>query len=85
MGTDDRIHQHREPAFLRLAKGIAAAAAEYNELQRMQFEMRMDPEQYVFMPHRSPDTFAEFMIRTSGTLPHEPSARERTLGQDPRR
>jgi hypothetical protein len=81
MNSKEAFHQQKEPVFHRIAKGIAAAVAECNELQRMLFEVRLDPEHYVFKTGRTPDTFAKFMIATSGTRPHEPSARDRALGQ----
>jgi hypothetical protein len=80
MSSDNTLHQDKEPIFHRLAKGFAAAVAECTEAQRMLFEQRLDPEHYVFKTGRTPDSFAEFMIRTSGTLRHEPSARERAFG-----
>jgi hypothetical protein len=81
MSNDHGIHQDKEPAFHRIARGIADAVAEDREAQRILFEMRMNLARYVCGPGRTPDTYTDFLFRTSGPLRHEPSARERALGQ----
>ena len=35
------------------------------------------PDRYTARPDAAPDTYAEFLFRTSGLLLHEPSARAR--------
>jgi hypothetical protein len=81
MNSDNRQQsKDREPVVQRVAKGIVAAIAEAHEAQRMLFERRMDPESYVFWTAGAPDTYADFLFRTSGRLRHEPSACERALG-----
>jgi hypothetical protein len=39
-------------------------------------ELRLDPDRYVF-GSAAPDTYAEFLARTSGALIHEPAAADR--------
>lgn len=46
--------------------------------QRRMTELTTAPERYVFHPEIVPDTYADFLFRTSGVLPHEPPARIRT-------
>lgn len=40
-------------------------------------QARFDPERYVFRADRVPDTYADFLHRTSGILIREPSAARR--------
>lgn len=40
-------------------------------------ELRLAPDRYVPDPAQAPDDYAEFLFRTSGSLAHEPSARQR--------
>lgn len=80
MRKDDSFHTDHQPAIRRALKGIASAVAECNEVQRRLFELRMDPQRYVFSRFAVPDTYADFLLRTSGPLRHEPSARERSSG-----
>jgi hypothetical protein len=83
MSSDNHQQQQdREPVVQRVAKGIVAAIVEAHQAQRMLFERQMDPESYVLPAAGAPDTYADFLFRTSGRLRHEPSARERALGPD---
>ena len=61
----------------RLARKIGAAFAECNDATRLMTELNTAPDRYVFRPRTMPDTYAEFLYRTSGPMVHEPSARER--------
>jgi hypothetical protein len=61
----------------RLAGKVAAAIAECNDATRLMTELTTAPDHYVFHPRTLPDTYAEFVYRTSGPLAHEPSARAR--------
>jgi hypothetical protein len=81
MGNRDSIHQDREPAIHRIARGIADAVNEDRQAQRILFELRMNAARYVFGARSAPDTYTDFLIWTSGMLAHEPSARERAAGQ----
>jgi len=68
----------------RTAKGIvrkiAAVIEECRYAQRRLDALRTGPDLYSDQPNAAPDTYAEFMFRTSGTLMHEPSARRRARG-----
>lgn len=61
----------------RLARKMRAAIAECNDATRLMTELNTAPDHYVFHPRTLPDTYAEFLYRTSGPLAHEPSARAR--------
>ncbi len=37
----------------------------------------VSPDSYAMAPGQAPDTYAEFLYRASGSVSHEPSARER--------
>ena len=39
------------------------------------------PDRYLPDSGHPPDDYAEFLFRTSGTLRHEPSARQRAAGR----
>jgi hypothetical protein len=56
---------------------IAAAVAECHRANRTMMQRRLAPDRYVPDPGRAPDDYAEFLFRTSGSLVHEPSARQR--------
>jgi hypothetical protein len=61
----------------RLARTVADAIRECNDATRLMTERVNAPDSYVFHPRKAPDTYAEFLFRTSGPLAHEPSARAR--------
>jgi hypothetical protein len=71
-------NEHRQPAIRRIARKITSAIAEDHDAQRRALELRLSPERNVFTPNAAPTTYAEFLFRTSGRLPHEPPARART-------
>jgi hypothetical protein len=60
-----------------LAGRIAATVAEMNYAQRRLAELRLAPDRYLMEPDEGPDTYDEFIARTSGPLLHEPSASRR--------
>jgi len=64
----------------RAAGKLADAVREMNEAQRLMLVLRNAPDRYVKNPGVAPDTYDEFLARTSGTLLHEPSARRRNRG-----
>jgi len=68
----------------RLAGRIATAVAEMNEASRRMTVLRAAPDRYMMTPNRGPDSYAEFLARTSGPLLHEPSARDRDQRGCPR-
>ncbi len=61
----------------RVAGKLADAVHEMNEAQRLVLALRTATDRYVENPGTAPDTYSEFLVRTSGTLLHEPSARKR--------
>ena len=56
----------------RLIRRIAAIIAECNEAQQRMIELWLSVEH-----GRAPDTYAEFLLRTSGKLLREPAACDR--------
>ena len=63
----------------RITRTIAGIVEECNYAQRRLLELQMDAERYVFPSWDAPDTYADFLTRTSGRLPHEPAAADRFL------
>ena len=69
------------PSVLRaISLRVIAVIAECNYAQRRLAVLRLSPDRYVTAPDQAPDTYREFLFRTSGLLAREPSAAERTLG-----
>jgi hypothetical protein len=64
-------------AAARLGRALAAVIGECNAAQRRMTAIRTAPDRYTARPDAAPDTYAEFLFRTSGLLLHEPSARAR--------
>jgi hypothetical protein len=62
----------------RVAGRVADAVREMNEAQRLLLVLQTATDRYVENPGTAPDTYDEFLTRTSGVLLHEPSARKRT-------
>jgi hypothetical protein len=54
---------------------------ELNYWQRRSAILSMAPDRYLAHPDRAPDTFREFMARTSGPLICEPSCKARLAGR----
>jgi hypothetical protein len=61
----------------RVAGKLADTVREMNEAQRLMLVMRTATDRYIERPHAAPDTYEEFLARTSGALLHEPPARLR--------
>jgi hypothetical protein len=64
----------------RIARKVAAVIGECWYAQRRLDALRTGPDLYADRPDAGPDTYAEFMFRTSGVLLHEPSAQRRARG-----
>jgi hypothetical protein len=60
-----------------LTRKIAAVLEEYRYAQRRLATLWTSPDVYAARPDVAPDSYAEFLFRTSGVLNHEPSARVR--------
>jgi hypothetical protein len=56
---------------------IAGILAECAYAQRRMTELTTAPDRYIADPAAPPQTYAEFLYRTSGVLQREPSARSR--------
>ena len=63
---------------LRVVGKLADTVREMNEAQRRMLVLRTATDRYIQNPGAAPDTYDEFLARTSGVLLHEPSARRRT-------
>jgi len=61
----------------RLLRKAGEAIAECNDATRLMTGLNAAPDHYVFRPRTLPDTYGEFLYRTSGPLVHEPTARAR--------
>jgi len=61
----------------RIAGRLAGTVREMNEAQRRLLVVRTSADYYTEGSHRAPDTYGEFLARTSGLLLHEPPARKR--------
>ena len=61
----------------RTAGKVADTVREMNEAQRRMLVLRTATDRYIDNPGAAPDTYDEFLARTSGTLLHEQPARKR--------
>jgi hypothetical protein len=69
-------------AFLRrLAWRARGVVAECSYAQRRLAMLRASPDSYLSNPDQAPDTYQEFLYRTSGPLTHEPTAARRSAGR----
>jgi hypothetical protein len=64
-------------AVRRAAGKLAGAVREMHEAWRLGLVLQTAMDRYVANPDAAPDTYDEFLVRTSGVLLHEPSARKR--------
>jgi hypothetical protein len=64
----------------RLVANIVSFVEECNYAQRRMLALRMAPDRYLFAARGAPADYAEFLLWTSGPLPHELSARARAGG-----
>jgi hypothetical protein len=64
-----------------IVAAVSAVVAECAYAQRRMAEINTAPDRYLFNPDAPPETYAEFLYRTSGLLHHEPSARARARGR----
>ena len=61
----------------RVAGRVAGVVREMHEGQRRMLVLRTAVDRYVADAGSAPDTYAEFLLRTSGVLLHEPPAHKR--------
>jgi hypothetical protein len=69
------------PLIDRIARRAARIAAECNYAQRRLTQLRLSLDSHVYDVRQVPDSYREFLQRTSGALRHEPSARDRAAGR----
>jgi hypothetical protein len=63
-----------------ITRRLAAALAEMRYAERRVAARRTATDPYLPHPDEAPDTYSEFLARTSGFLLHEPPARSREQG-----
>ena len=68
-------------ALRRLALEVAECARELNYWQRRATVLSLAPDRFSMKSNQPPDTYEEFLARTSGPLIREPSLRERQGGR----
>jgi len=62
---------------VRLVRRIRDIIAECAQAQRRLAELTSAPDRYLENPNKAPDTYEEFLFRTSGLMRREPSASAR--------
>jgi hypothetical protein len=70
-------------ALRRLAARIGDVFAECDYASRRMLQLRLAADSHMLTPASAPDTYEEFLFRTSGLLLHEPSAKARATGSCP--
>jgi hypothetical protein len=65
----------------RAGRRIAATAADCGYAQRRLAELQTGPDSYLLDAGRAPETYQEFLFRTSGVLVREPTAARRASGR----
>ena len=66
---------------VRFGQRITSIVAECNYAQRRVFAVMTSPDHYVTERDMAPDTYAEFLFRTSGGLIDEPDYAKRASGR----
>ena len=61
----------------RVVGAMVGIVREMNEAQHRVLVLRTAMDRHIENPGAVPETYEEFLVRTSGVLLHEPSARER--------
>jgi hypothetical protein len=64
-----------------LARRVAAVVRECRDARLRMAAVTTATDRFVARPDTAPDTYAEFLFRTSGQLLHEPPARSRARGR----
>ena len=67
----------------RIARRVAEIVAECDYAQRRSFAIMTNPDSYLTDRDHAPDTYAEFLFRTSGGLREEPASAQRAHGRFP--
>lgn len=66
---------------MNVARRISQIISECNEAQRRLTYRRLAYDPRLPQPNAAPDTYPEFLLRTSGPLRREPSAQQRLAGR----
>jgi hypothetical protein len=66
-----------DAALIRFTRRVRDIVAECAQAQRRLTELTTSPDRFLESPNKAPDTYEEFLFRTSGLMRHEPSARAR--------
>ena len=66
---------------VRFGQRIASVVAECDYAQRRSFAIMTNPDSYLIDRDQAPDTYAEFLFRTSGGLLHESASGQRPHGR----
>jgi hypothetical protein len=78
MSSENRLTSRR---FLKgFIHSIAAAIDDLRYAQRRMDALVTSADSYSQKPDAAPETYQEFLFRTSGQLVHEPTARQRERG-----
>ena len=75
------MYQNMARIARRVAKRIAEVVAECDYAQRRSFAIMTNPDSYLIDRDQAPDTYAEFLFRTSGGLLHEAAFFQRAHGR----
>ena len=75
-----RDHGYMNP-FLQLARRTGVTLTEMNYALKRITQLRLAYDRYSDEPNAGPDNYAEFLLRTSSPLRHEPSADQRDAGR----
>lgn len=65
----------------RFGRRVAAVVAECSYAQRRIAALHISPDRYLPDPGGAPETYQEFLFRTSGPLVHELAAARRSAGR----
>ncbi len=65
----------------RLARRVRGVVAECRYAQWRLLQLRASADSYLSDPAQAPDTYHEFLYRTSGPLAREPTAAQRAAGR----
>ena len=65
----------------RFGRRVADIVAECNYAQRRMLALRTSPDRYGVDANKAPDTYADFLFRTSNAPLHEPAASGRARGR----
>lgn len=72
------VRRRIELGLRQLGRRVAGVVAECNYAQRRMAVLRASPDRYLPEPGRAPQTYQEFLFRTSGPLAHELAAVDRS-------